>query len=116
MQIPISAVNSLCAILHDLLLPEGNIFPQSWYLFRKEFTTKVKANWKRVDICENEHHIFEFGETVCPICHKDRYNILRLAKGDTSVPKKFFYEMNFINQIKDRFKRDKVWVQVCTYM
>ena len=95
-----------------MLLPEGNVFPRSWFLFRKEFSTKVKANWKRIDICVNQHHIFAFGETVCPICGKDRYEIKHLARGDVSVPRKYFYEMNFIEQIKKRFQKDKTWVNV----
>ena len=114
-QLPIAALNSLCALIHDFLLPSNNIFPRSWFLFRKEFNSAIHSTWSRVDICIKEHHIFEFGETTCPICGEDRYVIKKLKKGNKSVPRKWFYSMSFIDRIKRRFEKDKEWVEVCIF-
>ena len=111
-QIPIAALNSLCALIHDFLLPENNEFPRSWFKFRKEFDTSIHSQWTRIDICVKEDHIFEFGEKTCPKCGELRYQIMHLTKGDKEVPRKWFYSIGFVDRINRRFATDKQWVEV----
>ena len=111
-QIPVAALNALCAIISDFLLPENNEFPRSWFLFRNTFAEVLGSRWKKVDICINEDHIFLEGQQICPICGEQRYKIKRLKKGDHRVPRKWFYKMSLIDQINYRFSKDVGWVQV----
>lgn len=119
MQIPLGAVNALCSILHTFFLPEENTFPSSWYTFRKHFDAIVSSDWNRIDICIKEHHIFKDGELICPFpgCGEAHYSIKHLSRGKTRrLPRKWFYSIDFIKRIKNRFSRDKEWVKVFSYI
>ena len=91
----------------------GNVFPRSWYLFRKLFSGVLSSRWKQVDICIKEHHIFAPGETNCPKCNEARCRTLALVDSKTKqVPRKWFYSMSIIDQINRRFFSDPDWVKV----
>lgn len=106
-------MDTLCALLHDIFLPKGNVFPRSWYLFREIFSGLLSSRWKRVDICVKEHHIFAPGENNCPKCQESRYRPLKLANNKTKqVSRKWFYSISFIDQLRWRFFSDPDWVKV----
>jgi len=98
------------------LLPDGNSFPSTLYLFNKYFERAVPKAWQKVVICVNEHHIFEDGQVVCPKCGEQRNRILHLTYDNKEVPRKWFYSVDFIELIKHRFAKDPAWVKVYNFI
>lgn len=94
------------------MLPEGNSFPATMYLFHKYFEEVVPKQWERVVICVNEHHIFKVGEVVCPKCGEERNRVLDLTYTRKEIPRKWFYSLDFIELVKTRFAQDPAWVKV----
>ena len=114
-QVSIAGLSTLTCIVSNLLLKEGNNFPQTWYRFHKYFDNIVPKHWKRVVICVNEDHIFQDGEVLCPKCGEQRNHTVHLTYRNKVVPRKWFYYVDFIDLVKHRFAKDPEWVKVCLF-
>ena len=109
-------MNTLLALISDVLLPADNQFPRSWHLFRKLLKFSM-SKMKKVHICVHEDYIFNGNEITCPKCNANRFKTRHLAGGRTKqVPKKWFYYVNFIDRLKKKFAEDKDWVKVYYYV
>ena len=99
----------LCRLLHDVVLPKGNLFPRSYFLMKRAVNAMLLEK-VTYHVCMSDYHIFswvperdwkEHADDQCHVFRKARF--IRDKNGGLK-PAKVFYYFGLVSCIRSLFE------------